>query len=153
MSPCSGHKNIWSQWRYRSTFFTRYRMVWSVSRPGVFTSKELGPCSHQYKPVWMVWRRNKSLSFAGNWTTISRSRSPCPSHYIDWNTVDHLPACLTWILRHYAKQEYVNNRSTVRNRWLWQKGREKKNLLLYRCVRCRVKIAEIARNRDFDVRY
>jgi len=39
------------------------------------------------EPVWMIWRRDKSLVLTKNSTTISWSSSPQPSHYTNYDAL------------------------------------------------------------------
>ena len=81
--------NKWGCWTDSfvvTPFGKTLRLTWKYGRPyarhdGVKQESEWAP-----EPVWMLWRREKSLASARNRMVILLSSSLQPSHYTDWAT-------------------------------------------------------------------
>jgi hypothetical protein len=92
------------EWQYSSTFMTLalVRGEWSASCPGSFTPEETATGTHwtagweASEPVWMPWRRERSLDPPRDCTTAIQ---PAVSPYTKWAILSPSMACTflrTW---------------------------------------------------------
>jgi hypothetical protein len=68
------------------------------------------------KPVWKLWRREKSLTPVGNWTTIPWSCNQYSSHYTDWAGLVCFHVA-SWININYEQPWSFKGLNSTRQKW------------------------------------